>query len=115
MRQQALNQVQVDKPMPFYHMENGRMQYTIFASSLDVHDREMRNVALTWYEDGKPAILLWVPMAFWNEAQGRWIFKGGATAHVVKDGAPGISFSPHSTESVIDSNCYAMRLKASPF
>ncbi len=115
MRQQALNQVQVDKPMPFYHMENGRMQYTIFASSLDVHDREMRNVALTWYEDGKPAILLWVPMAFWNEAQGRWIFKGGATAHVVKDGAPGISFSPHSTESVIDSNFYAMRLKASPF
>jgi lipopolysaccharide export system permease protein len=115
LRQQALKQVQVDKPLPFYHMENGQMQYSMICSRLSVRDKEMRDVAMVWWDKGKPAVFLFVPLAYWNDAEGRWMFKGGASAHVVKDGAPAVSFNPLAADSVIDTNFYALRLKASPF
>jgi len=117
LQREALNKVQMDEPVVYQRVKDGKRLYEISAANLDLFSNRMRDVSLLFYRDGRPWVYINAREAVWNTKTGRWTFHPPFLAKPVDpDMAQGFTVgSDQERRSALDITTLTMRLEESPF
>lgn len=112
----ALEKSESSHPVAYTHeRKDGRVQYTVFSTNLDVKHGMMNGVVLEMYRDGKPSIRIYAESAKWLPLDGRWEFQQPFYAMSVDpQHRDGFSIQSGGKASKIGIADYALMLKENP-